>query len=77
MRSDSVVVAGEKFQNATQVRFAQDNHMIDFRKLQMIDDATTDLDLRVPARNHFEKLRGKLEDLHSILVNSFDGMAAG
>jgi proteic killer suppression protein len=31
-----------------------------FRKLQMIDDATTDQDLRVPPSNHFEKLRGKL-----------------
>jgi toxin HigB-1 len=40
-----------------------------FRKLQMIDDATTDLDLRVPPSNHFEKLRGKLEGLHSIRVN--------
>lgn len=39
-----------------------------FRKLQMIDDATTDLDLRVPPSNHFEKLRGKLEGLHSIRV---------
>src|SRR6266436_5325452 len=28
-----------------------------FRKLQMIDDATTDRDLRVPLSNHFEKLR--------------------
>jgi len=28
-----------------------------FRKLQMIDDATTDQDLRVPPSNHFEKLR--------------------
>ena len=27
-----------------------------FRKLQMIDDATTDQDLRVPPSNHFEKL---------------------
>jgi proteic killer suppression protein len=40
-----------------------------FRKLQMIDDATTDQDLRVPSRNHFEKLRGKLADFHSIRVN--------
>jgi proteic killer suppression protein len=40
-----------------------------FRKLQMIDDATTDLDLRVPPSNHFEKLRGKLDGLHSIRVN--------
>ena len=39
------------------------------RKLQMIDDATTDQDLRVPPSNHFEKLRGKLADSHSIRVN--------
>lgn len=29
-----------------------------FRKVQMIDDATTDQDLRVPPSNHFEKLKG-------------------
>ena len=40
-----------------------------FRKLQMIDDATTDRDLRVPPSNHFEKLRGHLKGLHSIRVN--------
>ncbi len=40
-----------------------------FRKLQMIDDATTDQDLRVPRGNHFEKLRGNLARLHSIRVN--------
>lgn len=40
-----------------------------FRKLQMIDDATTDQDLRVPPSNHFEKLRGSLEGRHSIRVN--------
>jgi proteic killer suppression protein len=42
-----------------------------FRKLQMIDDATTDQDLRVPPSNHFEKLRGKLADFHSIRVNQW------
>src|SRR5437667_11341584 len=41
-----------------------------FRKLQMIDDATTDQDLRVPPSNHFEKLRGNLGGFHSIRVNS-------
>jgi len=41
-----------------------------FRKLQMIDDATSDQDLRVPPSNHFEKLRGNLAGLHSIRVNS-------
>lgn len=40
-----------------------------FRKLQMIDDAATDQDLRVPPSNHFEKLRGQLEAFHSIRVN--------
>jgi toxin HigB-1 len=40
-----------------------------FRKLQMIDDATTDQDLRVPPSNHFEKLLGDLEGFHSIRAN--------
>ncbi len=40
-----------------------------FRKLQMIDDATTDQDLRTPPSNHFEKLRGNLVGFHSIRVN--------
>lgn len=41
-----------------------------FRKLQLLDDATTDADLPVPPSNHFEKLSGKLEGWHSIRVNS-------
>lgn len=40
-----------------------------FRKLQILDDATCDADLRVPPANHFEKLRGNLEGWHSIRVN--------
>ncbi len=40
-----------------------------FRKLQMIDDAITDSDLRAPPSNHFEKLKGDLDGLHSIRVN--------
>jgi proteic killer suppression protein len=53
-----------------------------FRKIQMIDDATTDRDLRSPPSNHFEKLRGNFDGLHSIRVNErcgwfFDGIAAG
>jgi toxin HigB-1 len=39
-----------------------------FRKLQLIDDATNDLDLRVPPSNHFERLRGRLKAWHSIRV---------
>jgi proteic killer suppression protein len=40
-----------------------------FRRLQMLDDATTDQDLRVPPSNHFEKLRGDLAGFHSIRVS--------
>ena len=40
-----------------------------FRTLQMIDDATTDQDLRAPPSNHFEKLRGNLAGFHSVRVN--------
>ena len=46
-----------------------------FRKLQMIDDATIDQDLRAPPSNHFEKLRGSLAGFHSIRVNN--QLAAG
>ncbi len=41
-----------------------------FRKLQLLDDATLDSDLRVPPSNHFEKLRGALTGRHSIRVNN-------
>lgn len=40
-----------------------------FRKLQMIDDAISDQDLRIPPSNHFEKLRGNLAGFSSIRVN--------
>lgn len=40
-----------------------------FRKLQMLDDATDDQDLRVPPSNHFEKSRGHLDGFHAIRVN--------
>ncbi len=40
-----------------------------FRKLQILDDATSDVDLRSPPSNHFEKLPGKLKDKCSIRVN--------
>jgi len=40
-----------------------------FRKLQLIDDAACDLDLRSLPSNHFEKLRGNLAGKHSIRVN--------
>lgn len=40
-----------------------------FRKLQLLDDSTVDVDLRVPPSNHFEKLSGQLEGWSSIRVN--------
>jgi len=40
-----------------------------FRRLQMLDDASADEDLRVPPSNRFEKLRGNLEGWNSIRVN--------
>jgi proteic killer suppression protein len=40
-----------------------------FRKLQLLDDAMSDADLRVPPSNHFEKLHGNLDGWHSIRVN--------
>jgi proteic killer suppression protein len=40
-----------------------------FRKLQMLDDAESDADLRVPPSNHFEQLGGNLEGWRSIRVN--------
>jgi toxin HigB-1 len=40
-----------------------------FRKLQMIDDAADDRDLRMPPSNHFEKLKGHLDGYCSIRIN--------
>jgi proteic killer suppression protein len=39
-----------------------------FRKLQLIDDATSNVDLRVPPSNHFEQLSGKLQGKSSIRI---------
>ena len=41
-----------------------------FRKLQLLDDATCNLDLRAPPSNHFEKLAGQLKGIFSIRVNN-------
>ena len=41
-----------------------------FRKLQLIDDASSDKDLRSPPSNHFEKLKGNLDGFSSIRVNN-------
>lgn len=50
-------------------RIAADLESRLFRKIQMIDDAATDADLKMPPSNHFEKLRGKLAKFHSIRVS--------
>lgn len=41
-----------------------------FRKLQLLDDAMSDSDLRVPPSNHFERLRGNLAGCHCLRVNN-------
>lgn len=40
-----------------------------FRKLQILDAAIEEADLRVPPGNQFEHLKGKLQDWSSIRVN--------
>ena len=40
-----------------------------FRKLQMLDDSSSEADLRSPPSNHFEKLVGRLTGKFSIRVN--------
>ena len=41
-----------------------------FRKLQIVDDACGEADLRIPPGNRFERLRGSLEGWCSIRVNN-------
>jgi proteic killer suppression protein len=40
-----------------------------FRKLQMLDDAVSEQDLRSPPSNHLEKLKGNLQGKYSIRIN--------
>jgi len=40
-----------------------------FRRLQMLDIARSERDLRSPPGNHFEKLSGHLDDKRSVRVN--------
>lgn len=39
------------------------------RKLRMLNNSINITDLRVPPANRLEKLKGKLEDFHSIRIN--------
>lgn len=41
-----------------------------FRKLQLLDDAVKEADLRTPPSNHFERLSGNLRGRSSIRVNN-------
>ncbi len=41
-----------------------------FRKLQMLDDAKSDADLKVPPSNHFVQLSGNLKGWYSIRINA-------
>jgi proteic killer suppression protein len=41
-----------------------------FRKLQILDDSTCDVDLRSPPSNNFEKLTGELKGWCSMRVNN-------
>ena len=56
-------------ENVRSKKIPADLEMRLFRKIQMVDDTTTDQDLRVPPSNHFEKLKGNLASHHSIRVN--------
>ena len=39
------------------------------RKLRMLNNSQSILDLRIPPSNRLEKLSGKLSDFHSIRIN--------
>ena len=39
------------------------------RKLRMINNSQSIIDLRIPPSNHLEKLSGNLKDYHSIRIN--------
>lgn len=39
------------------------------RKLRMIHNSTNSIDLRIPPANRLEKLKGDLQEFHSIRIN--------
>lgn len=39
------------------------------RKLRMLNNSQDIIDLRIPPSNRLEKLKGKLQDFHSIRIN--------
>lgn len=55
--------------NAVPKRIPHDLRRTTYRKLQMISAAHVLQDLRVPPRNHLEKLSGDRKGQHSIRVN--------
>ena len=50
-------------------RLPTDIQRIALRKLRMLDNAETLIDLRIPPSNRLEKLKGSREGQHSIRIN--------
>jgi proteic killer suppression protein len=51
------------------VRLPIDIQRVALRKLRMLDNAETLIDLRIPPSNRLEKLKGSREGQHSIRIN--------
>ena len=50
-------------------RLPNDIQQVALRKLRMLNNATTIIDLRIPPANHLEKLGGSRTGQHSIRIN--------
>jgi toxin HigB-1 len=58
------------FNREKSVKLPEDLQRAAFRKLRMLNRATTLADLRVPPANRLEKLKGSRADQYSIRINS-------
>jgi proteic killer suppression protein len=60
----------EKIWNGDRVKnLPNDIQQIGRRKLRMLNNSQTLLDLRIPPSNKLEKLSGKMSDFYSIRIN--------
>ena len=60
----------EKIWNGTRsTKLPPDIQQIGRRKLRMINNSISIIDLRIPPSNRLEKLTGNLKDFHSIRIN--------
>jgi toxin HigB-1 len=50
--------------------FATDLQEVSRRKLRMLNNAQTLMDLQIPPSNRLEKLKGDLKDFYAIRINS-------